>query len=298
MYSTHRRSRKRKHCGSGSRSYDSGPERARRHIEEAEAFTREMGGMDQDVKRYFFDLPPHELDGILTEYGRKFGSVPESYARETFGAWKAGKRRMSGLVAKRLFSLLPPRMPPQKKLDLADNIWRHFGPSSSHAFSVGPSASIDAIADAVARKLDATVTIYNIPENVKNRFAWLAGGDVRAEETLLNHFRLQEKKLAVHRIQMELPVLQRQILNHPETTGVTQSEIRIHKHTFTIRVHKQLADRIQEGFYQAYSPPPRQYAAPARPTAHADRPTATGDSGCAVFFAIGAVIAASVIALI
>ena len=296
MYYSHRRYHKKKYYG--SRTYNAGSERARRHIEEAEAFTREMGGMDQDVKQYFFNLSPRELDDILREYGRQFGSDPESYARETFNAWKTGTRRMSGLVAKRLFSLLPPRMPSKTKLDLADNIWKHFGPSSSHAFSVGPLAGIDAIADAVSRKLDAAVTIYNIPDNVKNRFAWLAAGDVRAEEVLLNHFRLQEKKLAVHRIQMELPVLQRQILNHPETTGATQSEIRIHKHTFTIRVHKQLADKIQEGLFQAYSPPPKTFAAPARRTVNAHQSAGTGNSGCAVFIAVGAVIAASVIAFI
>lgn len=261
-------------------------------------FIRELGGMDQDVKQYFFNLTPYELDGILKEIGRVYSSEVENYVRKTFHAWKAGTVQMSIPLAKRLFRLLPPRMPMQKKLDLAGNIWNHFGPSSSHEFSVGPAASIDAIAAAVASKLDTALTFSCLPENVKNRFVWLAAGDVHTEEALLNHFRLQEKNLAVHKVQMELPVLQREVLNHPESNSSALTEIRIHKHTFTIRVHMELADTIQEGLFQTYSPRPKRNAAPAVQSAKSYRSAGTGNSGCLVFIAVWAVIAASVIVFI
>ena len=49
-----------------------GYERARQHIEDAQRLSRELGGTDVDVKKYFFSLPSNQLNVILTEYGEKF----------------------------------------------------------------------------------------------------------------------------------------------------------------------------------------------------------------------------------
>lgn len=213
-----------------------GSEAARRHIQEAEDFSREIGGSDEDVKTYFFALPDRELSEILSEYGRQYGSEAEEYARETFQAWKTRRRRMSGLVAKRLFSLLPRRMPLGLKFELAGNIWRHFGPSSRHAFVVGAETPVELIAETVARTLNDTVSSYNIPSNVAARFDWLADGDVKVKEQLLNHFRQQEKMLAVEKVRSEIPVLQSQVKNHSRFTGSVRSILTVHKHEVAIRV--------------------------------------------------------------
>ena len=97
-------------------SYDAGSEIARRHIREAEQFSSEMGGTDVDVKEYFFGLSNKQLEPILVEYGKSHGALAEAYARETMPNWRSENRRMSGMIAKRLFSLLPPRMPLKKKV--------------------------------------------------------------------------------------------------------------------------------------------------------------------------------------
>lgn len=221
---------------------------ALRHLEEARAFSAEIGGNDQDVKRYFFDLPSNELDRILDEYGRQYGSPAKAYARKTFYDWKTGRRGMSGLVAKRLFSLLPPHMPISKKYELAENVWTHFGPASKHYYSVGPTADVGTLATIVAEKLEGNVTKYNIPDHVKNRFKWLSAGDVSVEEQLLNHFRQQQKGLALQKIREEIPVLQRQMLMHGDKTGAARSELHIHKHIIAISIDKKMEDGIQEVF--------------------------------------------------
>jgi len=224
-----------------------GQEFARQHIREAEAFSREIGGTDKDVKSYFFNLSHGELDKVLTLYGIKYGADKESYARETFQRWKSGQRRMSGLVAKRIFELLPPIMPLKEKYKLAENVWNHFGPTSSHSYIVGSNSSIQELEKIVTSTLEEYVDEYSVPENIKNRFKWLSAGDIEVQETLLNHFRSQQKKLIVSKLAQEVPVLQKQIIENPDTTLHVKSELTIHKHTISIYVDPSEDDCVKEG---------------------------------------------------
>lgn len=240
----------RSYRGSRRRSYyrpNAGQEAARRHIQEAHEFSKEIGGNDQDVKTYFFGLCGTELDSVLIEYGKKYGVEAESYARNTMSKWRSGATKMSGMVAKRLFDLLPERMPERKKYELAENVWLHFGPASSHSYTVGPNADILVLSQKVADKLDQVVVSYGLPDSVKSRFNWLAAGDVSIKEQLLNHFRQLQKSLAVQKVSMEIPVLQSQVLNYPDTTGLARSLIKIHKHVVTITIDKRLTSEINEG---------------------------------------------------
>jgi hypothetical protein len=100
------------------RAYSRGSEAARRHIEEAKRFSNEIGGIDDDVKKYFFRLTPTQLEPILDEYGQIHGLSARDYAEKTIAKWSSGRTHMSGMVAARLFNLLPPRMPLSEKYDL------------------------------------------------------------------------------------------------------------------------------------------------------------------------------------
>ncbi|MFL1517144.1 hypothetical protein [Pseudomonas prosekii] len=227
--------------------HNSGSEAARRHIQEAQAFSQEIGGNDTDVKSYFFGLSGTEFESILNEYGKNYGTEAESYARNTMYKWRSGSTKMSGMVAKRLFDLLPPRMPESKKYELAESVWLHFGPSSRHSYTVGPQADVNVLAQLVVEKLDQVVLSYGVPENVKARFAWLAAGDVAINERLLNHFRQLQKSLAAEKVNLEIPVLQKQVLDHPTSTELARSHIEIHKHLVSITVDKRLTLEINEG---------------------------------------------------
>lgn len=229
------------------RSANAGREAARRHIEEAQQFSAEIGGTDQDVKAYFFGLSSRDLDTVLREYGEQFGSAAEEYARNIFPQWKAGTRRMSGVVAKRLFGLLPEFMPLAKKYELAGNVWQHFGPSSHHSFVVGESADVSEIEQRLAAKLEEVVLNYNVPENVQNRFAWLASGDVRVKEQLLNYFRQTEKQLLLEKLKLELPMLQRHMQSSPQTMQTARQTLSINKHNFDIWIENGSGTAVREG---------------------------------------------------
>jgi hypothetical protein len=141
------------------RSYASiaGQEAARRHIEEARQFEKEMGGTVSDVKKYFFGLEDAQLNAVFVAYSRQYGAPKEEYARLAFSKWKSGSTQMSGRVAKRLFDLLPPRMPIATKLELAGNVWRHFGTTSTHHFTVGPSADPKLVMDRIHETLTTEI---------------------------------------------------------------------------------------------------------------------------------------------
>jgi len=234
----------------GRRNYrggNYGKQAALRHIHQARAFSHEIGGTDEDVKQYFFGLTGRALDDIFSAYGRENGAQAESYARNTYERWKVGSTQMSGLVARRLFSLLPPRMPFAKKLELAGNLWRHHGPSSKHSFTVGPTADTASVMREIQQKVEASVQGYVIPQQLRNRFDWLSAGDVKIKEQLLNHFREAERDIALNALGDRIPVLQRQMREAPGQTASLRTDLTVHRHSVEVWIDERLADSFREG---------------------------------------------------
>ena len=194
-------------------SYSYGNERALQYIEDARRLSAELGGMDKEVKAYFFALPPADLELLFTEYGKLYNNgrsddrSPEAYARVTFPKWRSGSVKMSGMVAERLFNLLPPRMPLTAKHHLVEGLWRHVGPSSNKTLRIGLDATIDEIVERSREHIEDVVVRYQIPDQLERRFQWLAAGDAKIRQELLNHFRNLEKELVVSAARVQVPVL-------------------------------------------------------------------------------------------
>jgi len=186
---------------------DRGREIARQHVLEAEQLSRELGGTDEDVKSYFFSLPPHELQIILDLYEHHYGSQARAYANTTIPNWRSGKRRMAGQTATRLFRLLPPVMPLQKKYQLIGNLWDHCGPSSKKILRVGLDADVEDILNHVRQHIEGVIVHYRIPDNLEKRFEWLSAGDSHVKQDLLGHLRQREKSLVVAGARLQLPVM-------------------------------------------------------------------------------------------
>lgn len=154
---------------------------------------------------------------------------------------------MSGLVSKRLFDLLPSRMPPGIKLQLAENVWRHFGPTSRIDYSVGPDADPSQVISSVRAKVAVAIQDYRIPENVSNRFNWVSGGDVRAKEALLNHFRHEESRVAMETLDLTLPALLAQMREHGQVTGAATTKVDIQRIAVSLCVDPSLGGSFREG---------------------------------------------------
>ena len=190
-------------------------ERREQHVLEAREFTEEMGGTDQEVKQYFFGLDSRQLRDVLQAYGDRYGWKAQEYAEVTFHAWRSGRTRMSGMVAKRLFEMLPPRMPVADKLKLAERLWRHKGPRSRRTIVVGPRDDIHAVIRRIAAHVERTVIEHRIPSDLERRFNWLSDGDVDVKQMLLNHVEQMEKRLIVEGARRQLPVM----LKHMQADG-------------------------------------------------------------------------------
>jgi hypothetical protein len=219
---------------------------ARRHIQEAQEFSREVGGLDAEVKAYFFSLDREQLDLLLKEYGKKYSPQAASYARQAIPKWRAGSTKMSGTVMKRLFDLLPPLMPLHMKFDLAERVWLHSGPASRHEYVIGPNADVAELIALVCGKLDEVVIPYELEEAVPHRFHWLSAGDVKVKEKLLNHSRQVQKTLAAEKLSLEIPVLQRQVRDHADITRLARIELKIHKHSVIVSVEKAMNRKVME----------------------------------------------------
>lgn len=245
--------RYRRRSRGGYRSY--GSERAIQHIREAEALSRELGGTDKDVKEYFFNLRPDQLAKILTLYGLKHGDEARSYAEQTIRKWQTGTVKMSGMVASRLFNLLPPIMPIEEKYRLTENLWKHVGPSSKRLLRVGINSSPDDVLDKVRDHIDGVVTGYQIPSSLANRFQWISAGDVTVKQQLLNHLQVLEKSLVVEGARQQLPVMLAHLKSEAGNNTHRLSQIlQIGKHELEIRVDRDASGVTLEAWRPPASP--------------------------------------------
>jgi hypothetical protein len=237
-----------------------GYERARQHIEDAHRLSRELGGTDVDVKRYFFALPEKQLEVILVEYGTKFGSRPEEYARETMHKWQSGKVQMSGTVAERLFKLLPPHMPLNEKYMLTESLWTHFGPKSKKRLRIGLTADLNAAVIAIDEHIEQVVTFHQIPKEMEARFDWLAHGDVEVKQQVLNHLRGLERKLVSDGARLQLPVMVDHLKTHAGdlTQRMTQT-LKVGNHELELFIDREF-DGIALEEWKPPVPPAREAA--------------------------------------
>ena len=217
-----------------SRSRDIGLERALQHIHEAEQLSRELGGTDKDVKEYFFSLSGAKLDLILDTYGHKYGEDAKKYAKQTMPKWKSGSVKMSGLVASRLFSLLPPTMPLQKKYELVKNLWEKYGPHSDKRLRFGPQSDENEVFQRAQDHLLETIVNYKIPDPLESRFKWLSAGDIQVKQDLLNHFLNIEKQLIINGLKNRLPVIFNHIRNEGNYTQRITQDVKIGNHKLTL----------------------------------------------------------------
>ena len=240
-----------------------GRKRAMRHIEEAHAFSAEVGDADHEVKEAFFALSGKALDDLLNDYGRLNGESAEQYARVTIPRWRSGAVQMSGMVAERLFDLLPRFMQPYQKNKIVEAVWNRYGPHSSKYIYIGPDSDPEAIVAALEAYFDNVNVLYPIPYTLKRRFDWLSDNDAAAKERLLNHFMNQQRQVAIAKGSLCIPMMidgmkgdeERRItkLSHAVFVGNHKVEIK--------------ADPLRSGFILSDSPsdavrPPWSFKSP------------------------------------
>lgn len=213
-----------------------------RHIKEAEALSKRLGGMDEEVKSFFFNLDPARRSDVLRRYGKKFGQDKEDYAREAFPYWKSGERRMSGLVAGRLFDLLPPIMPMDLKLNIVEGLFESAGRKREDYVLVPMEAEPHEIVAFVDRTCFGYLADVGIDETVKEQFDWLSGEDADVAEKLFKHamqVTYDAKKAASEAM---LSQLDQELYEHGDTIQEITSTIQLRQH----QVHIKRTEAVEE----------------------------------------------------
>lgn len=219
------------------RGYKTGADYAREHVEAAERLSVELGGTDEELKRWFFSLSDTQLNKIFISYERQYGTKPAAYARATYKKWKVGKTKMSGLVAERLYSLLPNFMPASIKLDLIESLWEHMGPSGSRVITAGRHADINALMTQVTSEVVNMTTFWEIPAHMKFRFNWLSGNDSVISQRLFSHIKAEEKRLGEEILTKKLPSLKARFEGDLKGSATMIAEtLKISKQTLEIRL--------------------------------------------------------------
>lgn len=238
-------------------------------------FSREIGGLDSDVKAYFFGLPYHQLRQILNEYERTSGQAAREYAEATIPKWRSGHTRMSGLVAKRLFSILPKYMPLDQKYALVEQLWRQHCPASSLSLRFGPDVDQIALIEQLREHLERSVKEYVVPDQLKARFKWLATDDSTSYQQLLNHFLLQDRDTAVAHATAQVAVIMQAVRDGVQVQDFSR-EVVVGRHRAILRF-----DRSCRGIRT------EKVIVFGQPNVTRRAPYNSGDWGCLIYIVLG-----------
>ena len=106
---------------------------------------------------------------------------------------------MSGVVASRIFDLLPPYMSSSHRLNIMEVLWKKYSPRTSVSFRVSANASENDLTVAMEEYWRSMDIRHQLPDTVSRMGAWLTGNDAAKGQELFNHFKELDKKLAIEK---------------------------------------------------------------------------------------------------
>ena len=203
------------------RRYNSDISEALRHIQEAEEFNIRTYGADRIIKNYFFNMTPELREKIFREYGRIYGPDRLDYARDTYEKWKTGRVKMSGMVAKRIFDLMPRYLTPEQRMSVVEYIWRKLRRHDSVYFRFSPVVTASDLQKKLQGYLEEHVKTREVPEDLKKEFSWLSSEDTAVYEKLLNRFLDLDRQRILTTVRLTMQKVQ-QFLRNPDNAVYLQ----------------------------------------------------------------------------
>ena len=203
------------------RRYDSDISEALRHIQEAEEFNIRTYGADRIIKNYFFNMSPELREKVFREYGRIYGPERLDYARDTYEKWKTGQVKMSGMVAKRIFDLMPRYLTPEQRMSVVEYIWRKLRRHDSVYFRFSPVVTASDLQRKLQGYLEEHVKTREVPEDLKKEFSWLSSEDTAVYEKLLNRFLDLDRQRILTTVRLTMQKVQ-QFLRNPDNAVYLQ----------------------------------------------------------------------------
>ncbi len=177
--------------------------------------SQQYGGIDDDVRRLFFELDPFTLNLVFNVYERQHGAGKRKYAEATLEKWRTGKMQMGGEISERLIRIVPPFLSFEQKYDLVQKLWTRFRQTSTLTVTVSPHGGLNEAVQAVMGAIDA-LGEQEIPPVVAERLAWLAQDEGVAAQSLVAAIAKREAEAAVETLGEQLRQLLILAAQHPD----------------------------------------------------------------------------------
>lgn len=160
--------------------YSTDRDRRERHAEEAERFSTEVGGASEEVKEFFLWADDATWAIIMEDYCREHGLKAKDYAESAYTAWKSGRRRMSGVVLRRLFRIVPPLMSSPLRYSLLRKAYRKDKQSRPTRICVRSGDDFESAFNKIERAVSMACAAPAIPRKLEADFPWMATTESKA----------------------------------------------------------------------------------------------------------------------
>lgn len=197
--------------------------------------SRFYGGIDDDVRRLFFELDAFRLNLVFNVYERDYGQGKRKYAEATYAKWRSGSVQMGGDVSERLIRIVPQFLSFEQKYDLIEKLWNRLREKSALSVTISPCEGLNAGITAVMDAID-TLGEHEIPAAVVERVEWLANDDSVAAKALLAQIAKRKAKVAVEALETELRQLLRIAAEHHDKVVIGSRNVSLPGVTVCINI--------------------------------------------------------------
>ncbi len=201
-----------------------------------DALSRQLAGIDRDIKRIFLSLPERKLSKVFLEYGRTYGLSKVIYAKNTYPEWQDGNVRMSGVVVARLLNLVPFVLDADQLFELIKTLRTAYVRQQHIEVSCDTSnwfKKVPAIVDGLVNYSNQ----FELPTEVVEKLDWLSNGDGKAVQQLLAAIEVEEARVRTQYLKSEYARIGR-MLNSVQGTSEMTHKIEIPQGSVTVTIAK------------------------------------------------------------
>jgi len=96
----------------------------------------DVGGIDNAVLSYLYQLESQSLCRFVQEYRRRFGDGPAKYAESSFNEWKSGAKLPAAKSVARFLKVVPPLLTYDEKFELLKGVYDRTRDTETHSMTV------------------------------------------------------------------------------------------------------------------------------------------------------------------
>lgn len=216
------------------------------HVSQRQQLTSMFAGIDKDIQRIFFGLNEQSLNTLFQKYGELYGKNAENYARKTYPNWKGGQTSLSGQTAERLLNLIPPYLSQNVRYELIKKLRSHYLRKQTRHITTTHELWRNDVTP-VVNEVFKISSDFALPDALKQRAAWLSGGDTDAANRILASLELEEAKLRANYLVVEFKRIQ-SLVDHIQHAQTVRHSIKLPQGTINVVIEQEKKTLMQSIF--------------------------------------------------